>query len=81
MLEETKYEFDKLKDTVNEIFGLNLMDNTRERPNVNARIVFSNILFRKGYTKSDIARYINKHHATVIHYCRNFEMYLKTDRC
>ena len=79
MLKQKFYEFDKLKEAVNSVFGLDMMERTRKRPHVNARIVFSNILFERGYSKSEIGRYLNKNHATIIHYCKSFEGYVKTD--
>tara|TARA_R110002110_G_scaffold192460_1_gene400584 strand:- start:88 stop:615 length:528 start_codon:yes stop_codon:yes gene_type:complete len=80
MLGQTLYEFDKLKDAVNEVFCLDMMKRTRQRPYVNARMVFSSILFERGYNKSEIGRYLKKNHATVIHYCRSLEGYVKTDK-
>tara|TARA_R110000744_G_scaffold268195_2_gene381869 strand:+ start:198 stop:725 length:528 start_codon:yes stop_codon:yes gene_type:complete len=80
MLKQKFYEFDKLKEAVNSVFGLDMMERTRKRPHVNARIVFSNILFERGYSKSEIGRYLNKNHATIIHYCKSFEGYVKTDK-
>ena len=80
MSENTHYEFDKLKEAVEEVFEVDMLSKARDRRNVNARISFSHILHNdRGYSKSCIGRYLNKNHATIIHYCKNFDGYSKTD--
>jgi hypothetical protein len=77
--EKTQYEFDKLHETVNEVFNVRMLTKSRERKNINARICFAHLLVDRGYSKSEVARYMEKNHATIIHYCRSFYGYLKSD--
>lgn len=79
MHSETKAEFDLLCHAVQEVCDVDILSQTRERETVNARIIFSYILWSRGYGKSEIGRYLNKNHATVCHYCRCFNAYIKTD--
>ena len=79
MRTEIRTEFDVLRQAVQEVFDLDIKSKTRERDYVNARIIFAFILWERGYNKSEIGRYLVKNHATVCHYCKNFEGYIKTD--
>lgn len=79
MRTERRTEFDVLRQAVQEVFDLDIKTATRERDFVNARIIFSFILWERGYNKSEIGRYLDKNHATICHYCKNFDGYIKTD--
>lgn len=80
MHEQSLEEFKAVHQSVEDAFEVDMQSKKRERSMVNARIAFSNILFERGYSKSMIARYLNKNHATIIHYCKNCEGYLHTDK-
>ena len=79
MHSEIEREFDVLRTAVQEVYNLDIKSKTRERPYVNARITFAYILWERGFNKSEIGRYLGKNHATICHYCKNFEGYIKTD--
>lgn len=72
-------EFSTLDDIISKVFNVDVRVGTRKREYVNARMSFANILVDRGYSKSSIARYIGKDHATVIYYCKSFDSYIKTD--
>ena len=57
MHRETKTEFDVLLNAVQEVYDLDILSVRREREYVNARIIFSYILFERGFSKSEIGRY------------------------
>jgi len=80
MHEQALEEFKAVHQSVEDAFEVDIHSKTREREVVNARITFANILFQRGYNKSMIGRYLNKNHATIIHYCKNCEGYLRTDK-
>jgi hypothetical protein len=42
-------------------------------------MAFATLLRKKGYSFDRIGSFIDKDHATIIHYHRNIDMYLKTD--
>jgi len=79
MHSETKTEFDVLRNAVQEVCDLDICDPRRDREYVNARIIFSYILWERGFGKSEIGRYLGKNHATICHYCKNFRAYTKQD--
>lgn len=63
-----------LMSSINYEFGVDLMADTRERSIVEARTIFSKIMYthhRFGYTK--ISRILNKNHATIYHYIKSFD--------
>ncbi len=80
MHEQALEEFKALHQSVEDAFEVDIHSRKREREIVNARITFAHILFERGYNKSMIGRYLNKNHATIIHYCKNCEGYLRTDK-
>lgn len=75
-----KYTEERLKDIVNQVFDVDVMGKTRKREVVEARMVYSRILRDSEYmTLSKIAKSLNKNHATIIHYNKNFEYFIKPD--
>ncbi len=75
----TKHE--KLKQIVNEVFKVDLMSKSRVRRIVEARMVFANIFMK--YTMSTATKtgeYINKDHATILHYNKRFDYVIKVDK-
>ncbi len=75
-----KYTEDRLKDIVNQVFKVDVMEKTRKREVVEARMVYSRILRDSEYmTLSRIAKSLNKNHATILHYNKNFKYFIKPD--
>lgn len=68
-----------LRKSVNYHFECDIDSKCRERRFVNARMTFSYIMKKRGYGLSSIGRLLNKNHATIIHYLKNIEWYMKTD--
>lgn len=68
-----------LKKIVDYVFDVDIASKSRKREIVNARITFAAVLRNKGFTTTKIGGYIGKDHATVLHYTRNLDWYLKTD--
>ncbi len=79
MKNQHKNEFSSLDDIISKVFDVDIHENKRDRPIVNARMSFANILISRGYTKSSIARYVGRNHATIIHYAKCFDSYIKSD--
>lgn len=74
----TKHE--KLKQIVNEVFEVDLMSKSRKRRIVEARMVFANVFMKYNDVSSvQTGRYINKDHATVLHYKNRFDYIIKAD--
>lgn len=77
---EANFEIQKTLDFVNDFFGFDISDKTRKREVVEARMMYATLL--KRYTRislTEIGRPINKDHATVIHYIKNFDWLKKND--
>ncbi len=71
----------KTLDFVETFFGFKISNKSRKRPMVEARMMYAKLM--KRYTRSslsDIGRYIEKDHATIIHYLDNFTWLKKTDK-
>ena len=61
----------QLQKIIETVFDVNLLDKSRRREIVEARIVYSNILHEvNNLTISAIAKTLGKNHATVIHYLK-----------
>ena len=60
-------------------FHCDLQSKSRKINYVYARMAFSSLLRKRGYGFSTIGSFINRDHATVIHYEKNLEVYLNTD--
>jgi len=70
----------KLKIIVNEVFDIDVMSKTRKNKEVEGRMVYAKILMSEGYKNlSTIGKSINKHHATIIHYNKQFNYIIKAD--
>jgi hypothetical protein len=61
-------EMHDLKQIVEQVMELNLMDKRRLISVVDARLVFSKILRDRGHTFVSIAKFLKKDHSTVMHY-------------
>tara|TARA_B100000809_G_scaffold22848_1_gene19997 strand:- start:693 stop:1055 length:363 start_codon:yes stop_codon:yes gene_type:complete len=69
-----------LKKDVEKAFGVKLREKSRRRDVVNGRIAFGYIArkhLKKTYQK--IGSVLEKDHATIIHYCKNFDGIYKSD--
>ena len=70
----------RLKEIVNRVFEVDIMEKTRRREVVEARMVYSRILINiGGHTLSRVAKTINKSHCTIVHYNKNFKYFIKPD--
>jgi hypothetical protein len=72
-----KEEMDNLKKVVDSVFSVDIMKKVNKREFVNGRKVFSKILVDRGFTISEIGRYLKKHHTTIIHYMSDVDGMLK----
>lgn len=70
---------ESLKNVVNKVFDLDIMENSRGRSYVYARYVYAKILRDKGLSVQDIGRSINKDHSTIVHYCKQIDFIVKQD--
>tara|TARA_R110002012_G_scaffold69639_2_gene180141 strand:- start:378 stop:917 length:540 start_codon:yes stop_codon:yes gene_type:complete len=69
----------RLQRITERVFGVKIHSRRRSRPEVDARFVFSLIMKERGYGATRLGRLLNKNHATIIHYWKNAEWYMKTD--
>lgn len=75
-----KHIEERLKDIVNRVFEVDIMEKTRRREVVEARMVYTRILRDSEFmTVSKIAKSLNKNHATILHYLKNFKYFIKPD--
>jgi hypothetical protein len=65
---KTSSKHKMLREIVNEVFGVDIMDKSRKRNIVDARMVYAKILRDAGYSLTDIGGSIGKHHTTIISY-------------
>jgi hypothetical protein len=75
----TMSEMNLLRTFIEERFNLDIMNRDRKRDTVDARMIFSKILRENGHTFSNIARYLNKDHTTILHYTEQCMFVLKND--
>ncbi|MDA8960237.1 hypothetical protein N9F13_02380 [Akkermansiaceae bacterium] len=76
---KSKNEANELQRICEKHFHCDLKSKSRKANNVNAKMAFGTLLRKRGYTFDKVGGFINKHHATIIHYQRNIDMYLLTD--
>lgn len=80
-MEEKCFETTKTLQFVSEFLGLDLTQKCRKRPVVEGRMMYAKLMKRyTNVSSSDIGRAINKDHATVIHYLKNFQYVKKVDQ-
>ena len=60
-------------------FHCDLQSKSRKINYVYARMAFSSLLRKRGYGFSKVGSFIDRDHATIIHYEKNLEVYLNTD--
>jgi hypothetical protein len=69
-----------LREVIKIVLGVDVKTaKSRKRMVVNARMIYSYILHKNGWGYSAIGKCLVKHHATIIHYVKNFENYKKGD--
>jgi len=73
-------ELRRLADICHIVFDADVFVSCRERPFVDARIVFSNLLKEQGMGPTAIGNVLSRNHATVLHYFRRGEALLETDK-
>ena len=64
---------------VAKVFEDDILHGRRYRNVIDARKVYSYILRENGYTYSDIARFMLKNHATILHHCKDAPYLLECD--
>lgn len=69
----------QVRTSVNYHFDVNIDNPTRTRDHVNGRMTFAYFMRKKGYSYMRIGQMLGKDHATIIHYIKNIEWYMKTD--
>ncbi|HIB77450.1 MAG TPA: hypothetical protein EYO58_07510 [Flavobacteriales bacterium] len=74
----TEYN-DALKNVVNKTFALDIMNKTRRRKYVDARMTFAYILMKEGATLEAVARYLGMNHASIYYYKSRFPWIVKHD--
>lgn len=75
-----KLEFIELKEIVDKVFGEDIRIKRRTRNLIDARRVFSKILHDRGYTFSSIGIFLKKNHATIVHYLKDINIFLKQEQ-
>lgn len=74
---ESKQEMDHLQKIVNDMFGVNIMEKSNIRTYADARKTFSKILIDRGFSLSEVGRYLKKHHSTIIYYMNDVNAILQ----
>ena len=69
----------RLINIVNTHFNVDVKRKGRDRSTIDARSVACKILYDQGYSKVNIAKVLNQHHATIIHTLKMFSIYLNQD--
>lgn len=59
---------DKIRREVEKAYHCDIMDRSRRQYITDSRIVFANVAKKFKVKTVDIARYLGKHHGTVVHY-------------
>jgi len=72
---------EKLKALVDQCLQVSIMEDTRKRDTVEARMIFSKILREDfSYSYQSIGRYLSKDHATILHYVRSINQISRYDK-
>ena len=72
-------DFELAKKIVEEELSLDIMKVTRKRSVVESRMIFSKILRNYRHSFTDIGKYLNKDHTTIIHYISKLDGLLETE--
>lgn len=73
----TTYEIDVLKTIVSHAFGTNLVKKSNKKESVSARKIFSKILIDRGYTKSEVGKYLDMSSSVIHFYAKDVDYVLK----
>jgi predicted transcriptional regulator len=73
----TAYEMDVLKTIVSHAFGTNLVKKSNKKESVSARKIFSKILIDRGYTNSEVGKYLNMSNSSIHFYIKDVEYVFK----
>lgn len=71
------YKMDVLRTIVNEKFNVEITKRTNKRDAVTARKIFSKILIDKGYTRSEVGKYLKKDHSSIVYYMNDVHWLIK----
>jgi hypothetical protein len=71
--QKTNNDINHVRATVESIMGFDIFTRNRKRGAVEARMVFSSVLRKMGYTFKEIGTILRKDHSTVIHYINKAE--------
>jgi hypothetical protein len=63
-------EMDSLSSIVNRLLDVDIHSKRRHRKLVEARMIFSKIMYDRGYELTSIGRFLGKNHSTIIHYIK-----------
>jgi hypothetical protein len=72
--------YNKVKQIVELVTGVKIIENNRKREVIDARMIYAKILRERGASLVSIGMTINKDHTTIIHYLRTMDSLLITDR-
>jgi hypothetical protein len=79
-IEEKKSDIDTLKNIIEMVMSVGLMETNRKRCVVEARMMYAYILRELNYSLSRIGMSLKKDHTTIIHYLTAFRKLLETDK-
>lgn len=63
-------EMDSLSLIVNRLLDVDIRNPRRHREIIEARMIFSKIMYERGYKLTAIGKFLGKTHATIIHYIK-----------
>lgn len=63
-------DMDSLSSIVNRLLDVDIHSKRRHRNLVEARMIFSKIMYDRGYELTSIGRFLGKNHSTIIHYIK-----------
>ena len=79
MTQKEKQNLDFLREIVERHTNTDLMSKSRDREIIDARKIFANILHNFNFRNRVVTMYLQKNHATIIHYRRDFEALYNSD--
>ena len=79
MTQTETQSLDFLREVVEKYTNTDIMSKSREREVIDARKIFTNILLNFNYRNRVITNYLQKNHATIIHYSRDFKYLYDSD--
>ena len=79
MTQKEKHNLDFLREIVERHTNTDIMSKSREREVIDARKIFANILDSFNFRNRVVTEYLQKNHATIIHYRRDFEYLYQAD--